>query len=439
MEVYNTLLDKSGPQWSVLAKIADLNERMGNVEKTIETMENLLKIDPSNLNLNKVLIESYLKTNKLGKAEAHLKETLTLYPCDLDLLKYHAELLARSGKWQKSADEFENLLGNPKITLEEKLRIGALFFQQAQADSSFNVDIDKIFSRTATDSTSWQLQAFLGEAALSQDDTLRAIEHFKSSAHLAEWNSQLWIRLGLLLFDIGEYDSVVTEFGVAVENFPDEFVINVVLGLSFSQLNNNVQAEQFLKKSVDLKPNDLTALSALGFTLNQLNKNSDALVYLNRALQIDPDNIQVLGLLGLIHNARKEWNLSDKYYEHALELDSANIVLLNNYAYSLSERGIKLEQALTMVKKAVEAEPDNSAYLDTMGWVYYQLGDYKLAKEYIEKAVSFDDKSADQFEHLGDVLYQLGDADEAKVYWQKALEIEPQNKDLIIKIEKGKL
>ena len=60
---------------------------------------------------------------------------------------------------------------------------------------------------------------------------------------------------------------------------------------------------------------------------------------------------------------------------------------MNNYSYTLAERGERLELALEMAKKAIEQEPDNPSYLDTIGRVYFKLGNYEKAREYISKAV----------------------------------------------------
>ena len=111
----------------------------------------------------------------------------------------------------------------------------------------------------------------------------------------------------------------------------------------------------------------------------------------------------------------------------------------NNYAYSLSERGERLDDALEMVKISIEAEPTNSSYLDTVGWVYYKLGDYAKAKEYIEKAIEVGGESAVMLEHLGDILYKLGKKDSAMEFWQKAFTLDTSNNELKNKIEKGEI
>ncbi len=103
----------------------------------------------------------------------------------------------------------------------------------------------------------------------------------------------------------------------------------------------------------------------------------------------------------------------------------------------MAERGIKLDKALKMVKKAVETEPENSSYLDTIGWVYFKMNNYQEAKKYIEKAIEFDDKNATLLDHLGDVYYKLENKEKAKTLWEGALKLDPKLENIGQKILKG--
>jgi Tfp pilus assembly protein PilF len=140
------------------------------------------------------------------------------------------------------------------------------------------------------------------------------------------------------------------------------------------------------------------------------------------------------------YHAIKEHKLSDEYYEKSLEIDSNNVLILNNYAYYLSVRKIKLEKAKKMSYKCNELEKENGTYQDTYAWVLYELKEYDEAKEWMEKALkNGGDKSAVVVEHYGDILYQLGDVESAIIQWKKAKEFGEESKFLDKKLEDGKL
>ena len=95
-----------------------------------------------------------------------------------------------------------------------------------------------------------------------------------------------------------------------------------------------------------------------------------------------------------------------------------------------------MNKALKMARRAVALEPENGAYLDTIGWIFYKLGNYQEALRFIRQAVSGRENTAEVLEHLGDVYDKLGDTGNARQYWQKALEQEPDNENLKNKLHR---
>jgi tetratricopeptide (TPR) repeat protein len=439
LELYKKVIDKIGPEWNVLVKIAELNERMGNVKETVNTIEAILKLNPSDLRLQKLLIESYIKIDEVEKADKLIDEALASFSDDIGLIEMKASVLLDVGKWKSAYEQYKKLLNNEKINFENKLRVGTIFLSVVEKDSVNLQYAKNIFESLNKDTSDWQVNAYLGEIELRQSNDSIAIQYFKKATDLAEWNSQLWIRLGGLLFDKRKYTQAIKFMSKASEKFPNDFAVNLIYGLSLSQENEHKNAKVYLQRAVRINPSDITALSALGYTLNQLKENEEALGYLNKALALNPNDIQLLGMTALIHDSRENFKMSDSLYIRAMEIDSNNALILNNFSYSLAERNLRLSEALEMSKKAIASEPENPAYLDTIGWIYFKLGDYIKAKSFVEKSIEYDSKSGTVLDHLGDIYFKLGDKKKALEFWQKALKQEPDNKKFLEKIEKGEL
>lgn len=437
LELYNKLIDIVGPEWNVLVSIADLNERMGNVDKTIETVEDLSKLDPTNLQLKKLLIESYLKVQKYQKALDMANDLLIEYPDDLNLLEYRASALVQLDRWEEGAEEYQKLSERDELPLESKIRIGGAFYSHSREDSTSLQRAKKIFTDIDSDTTHWRVKLFLAQIALDENKDSVAVENFYSATELAPWNPQIFMSLGGLLFDKGRYQDAIELIKPAIERFPDEFVLNVILGLSYVQELNYESAEPYLKKALLLNPEDFTALYGYGVTLNQLNKEEEALIYLERAAEQEPENVALLGTIGLINENLGNNEKAEEIYEKALSIDSTNALVLNNYAYALAERDAELERALAMVSSALEFDSTNSSYLDTKGWVYYKLGEYEKAKDYIEKSLETNPENSEVLDHLGDVYFKLGESERAIEHWNKAYELDPEREGLKDKIDKG--
>ncbi len=437
LELYKKVIDLIGPEWSVLVRLVDLNERMRNIDETIKTVEELLKLNPSDLQLQKVLIDSYIKTKNYDNALKLTEESLVSYPDDHNLRELKGNIFLQQSKWKEAYEEYSQLIGDESIPFDDKLKIGSLFLYAADKDSINLKLASNIFKEINKDSLDWQVNAYIGEIELRRKNDSLAVEYFKNAASMAEWNPQLWGRVGGILFDSRKYNEAIEFMSKAAEKFPNDFLINLVYGLSLAQQNLHVDAKIYLQRALNLNPNDLTVLSALGFSLNQLKETEEALKHLNKALAADPDNIQIIGQTALIYESQKDYQISDSLYMHALSIDSTNALILNNYAYSLSERNIKLDEALRMSQRAVEAEPKNSSYLDTIGWIYFMLGDFNKAKDYIEESLKQDSNSTTVIDHLGDVYFKLGDKNKALQQWKRALELDPDNEEIKSKIEKG--
>jgi len=131
---------------------------------------------------------------------------------------------------------------------------------------------------------------------------------------------------------------------------------------------------------------------------------------------------------------------SDSAYNASLNYDATNLYVLNNYSYFLSLRKTDLEKAEEMSLKTVEAQPKNASYLDTYGWILFQLKKYNEAESYLKQSLNNGgDKSGEVLEHYGDVLFETGRPDEALGYWNRALETGEGSNDLEIKIHSRSL
>jgi len=437
IKIYNKLTSILGPDWNVLIRVADLNEKLGQTDQAADALKKLLTIDPSNINIQKLLTQVYLKAKKYDDALKVVNDIIQFTPEDPGARQLKAQIYIDQNDWDSAAKQFAVIMNQPDVKYDNKVQIGIMYFNQSLKDSTLIPVTEKFFKDIDKDSTDWQIKMYLGAILYSEGKDSVAEKYFKEVTELARWNSDGWIRLGGMYFDNQKYAEAEKLMREAIVNFPQDFTINLIMGLALSQQGKNTEAKPYLKKAVDINPGDLNALSGYAFVLSQVNENEDAVKYLKKALALSPDNVNLLGTLGLVYNNMHNDAMSDSIYQKALDIDSTNALVNNNFAYALSERGIRLDDALRMIKIAINADSANSSYLDTMGWVYFKLKKYDLAKEYIKKAINAGGESATTLEHLGDIEFKMGNKKEAKTLWQKAYKLDTSNTDLKSKIEKG--
>jgi len=107
----------------------------------------------------------------------------------------------------------------------------------------------------------------------------------------------------------------------------------------------------------------------------------------------------------------------------------------NALGYSYADRNIKLDEAKTLIDTAIKLSPDDHYILDSLGWVYYRMGDYAKATEALRKAYNIQ-ADPEIAAHLGEVLWKQGQQDEAKKIWEQALKAFPENAVLIATAKK---
>ena len=108
-------------------------------------------------------------------------------------------------------------------------------------------------------------------------------------------------------------------------------------------------------------------------------------------------------------------------FRKVLATDPQNATALNYLGYMLADRGIKLDEALAMIKKAVDLDPANGAYLDSLGWAYFKLGKYDLAEDNLIKASQHIGTDPTVQDHLGDLYQKTGRLKLAAAHWERAL------------------
>ncbi|QMW23117.1 tetratricopeptide repeat protein [Sandaracinobacteroides saxicola] len=120
-----------------------------------------------------------------------------------------------------------------------------------------------------------------------------------------------------------------------------------------------------------------------------------------------------------------DWAAAEPDLRKAVELSPDNATLLNYLGYSLLDRGLKMAEAATLIERALKAEPDNGAIIDSAGWLAYRQGRYDEAVSLLQKAVAAEPADPTIADHLGDALWMAGRRIEARFAWAQAASLEP--------------
>jgi tetratricopeptide (TPR) repeat protein len=136
---------------------------------------------------------------------------------------------------------------------------------------------------------------------------------------------------------------------------------------------------------------------------------------------------------GICYERDGQWPAAEADLRKALTMQPKEAAVLNYLGYSLVDRKERLPEALSLIKQAVEIKPSDGFIVDSLGWAYYRLGDFKNAQGTLERAVELQPADPEINDHLGDAYWQGGRREEARLQWHRALDLKP-TPDLAIKI-----
>ncbi|MCR9131166.1 MAG: tetratricopeptide repeat protein [bacterium] len=403
----NRVLRLTGPNPIVLIRKFQNFEALGVADSALSQLEQLRLVEPDNLNTLNLLANYYEREGASNKAKNVLKDALYRNARDPESLINLAGIYIDEQKWDSAGTLLGNFIEDPIINAEQKFTI-AQFMYARQQDDPQNIQLEietarllELYAKSAPEygpafTLAGQFFSIIGEID-------KALVKLEQANKLLPQDDIAWRQRLQLLLQEQRYEDVISVGLEADQSVPEDAFIQFFIGTAHLLNENSQEAISWLERA-------------------------------SRAPARRPFKSVIYGTLGDSYADQENYENADRVYELALRYDPQNHNAMNNYAYSLSVRETNLERAKELALRAIELAPENAAYLDTVGWVYFKLGDYDRARRFIRASIDTGEASAEVLEHLGDVYEALGNLDEAKKWWKQALELDATRTHLNEKI-----
>jgi tetratricopeptide (TPR) repeat protein len=178
------------------------------------------------------------------------------------------------------------------------------------------------------------------------------------------------------------------------------------------------------------RPARFEPLYRLGSLLRNKERFAEAVSAYDRAVERigkpDRRHWSLFYFRGISLERISQWPRAEKDFLLALDLQPDQPFVLNYLAYSWVEKKLNLDKAKSMLARAVELRPDDGFIVDSLGWVYYRLGEYKKGVKFLERAVELRSQDPVINDHLGDAYWRVGRRQEARFQWRRALSLKPE-------------
>ncbi len=369
--------------------------KLNESDSAVSVLEHIYQLDPDNPTAIHTLGEYYESTGKQQKAKSLYRHALQDMPGKMYLIMHLAGIYLNEARWDSAGVLLESVVSDQNVDPAKKVKLIDQIIKETQKKNHSAI-LDSLSGRLIhsflnTNPDNATAHAIAARYQLTQGDRSGAIREFQTSVKLDSTNDVVWQQLIQLQYSQRNYDHVITTGQKAARSVPDNTFIQFAVGSAYMMKGHASQAIPWLKRATTLPAR----------------RNFKSVIY---------------STLGDACSAVGDTAAADSSYQQAILINPVNDNALNNYAYFLAVQGKQLDRARTMALKAISIAPDNPAYLDTIGWVFYKQGNYAKARDYILKSIKNNPSDADVMEHLGDVYQQMNDMNDARYWWQKAFQ-----------------
>ncbi|MGH7256559.1 MAG: tetratricopeptide repeat protein [Nitrospirales bacterium] len=369
-----------------------------------------------------------VETNRPEQAIVRFTEAINIEPSFEPAYTALASVFEAQEQGEKAAEVYRQYLDkvNPR-SMEVRHHLVRLYISQKSYERAL-AEVDAILKEDPQNLDA-RLRAGLIYGELKQYS--KAIEELR--AILAVRPTELRVRdyLGLIYEELKEYDHAIAAYEENLKLQPAYVDGRLHLGFLLYRLKRYPEAIGHLTEAVNLNPKKPEAAILLGLTYLQSDRYREASEAFEEGIRHNPDNADLHFNLGTAYDKLDRFEDLVQAMEAALRLNPDHADALNYLGYSYAERGVKIQEALTLIQRALSLKPDNGYYVDSLGWALFKLGKHEEALAEIKCAASLVGDDPVIFEHLGEIYLVMNRMEEAKEAWVRALELDPSNRDLI--------
>ena len=366
----------------------------GKGEEAAASLERAIAVNASFEPAYLALASIYESRQAKDRAVAVLRKYLqTVNPRNRDVRHQLVRLYVAAKDYQGARKELNDLLAEDPSDLDAQLRLALLYGEEKEYPKA----IDQLTQILKVRPTELKIRDYLGFLYEESKDTKKAIETYTFNVQLEPSFFEGHLHLGLLFYRLKQFPEAIMHLNQALTINPKQPEAHIVLGLTYLQQEQFDEAARTLEEGISQNPKSADLHFNLGTVYDKLNRFEDVVRVMETAIKLEPHHADALNYLG----------------------------------YSYAERGVKIDQALSLTKQAVALKPSNGYYIDSLAWALFKSGLVTEALTEMKRAVALAGDDPVLYEHLGDIYAKQRNLSDARESWLHALELDPSNNKLM--------
>jgi tetratricopeptide (TPR) repeat protein len=385
--------------------------------------------DPDETSYRRGLAQTLLLEGKLTGALQQYQRLTQAEPESPENYLRAAQICRRLGRLDEAEKDLlqakELAPGNLEVLYNEAL----LYETQGRFDDAARILSDSIAQVKARPAESGSdalaiLYELLGGIYRDKGDTANAVQAYQDLGNLDPAQAK---RANVMVIDAYRAGRQTTEAMAEVRKDlaadPSERSYQFAYAMLLADQGQTADAVKYLQGMVRGNADDLDVYLNMAQVQERARQYDAALQSATQAETLahsDADRLPAWFLIGAVYERQKKFDLAETEFKKVIAQDPDNAEAQNYYGYMLADRGIRLDEAISLIQRALEEDPGNGAFLDSLGWAYYKQNNLVQAQKYMEQAASRQPHDPTILDHLGDVYLKLGQSDHAAQVWERA-------------------
>lgn len=259
----------------------------------------------------------------------------------------------------------------------------------------------------------------------STDQTDEAVNTYRQ---ILELDSTLGPRIEAQIIDAyrtgKEFNKAQQEMDAAAQKYPDEKIIRLSRATLLAEMGKSDEAANDLKKMLggDDDRDLYVSLAEVYDKGKRFDDMAKALDQAEKLSQSDDEKENIWFMRGAMFERQKKVDRAEVEFRKVLKVNPESSGAMNYIGYMLADRNMRLQESFDLINKALDQDPGNGAYLDSLGWVLYRMGRYDEAEKQLRRALEKTPRDPTVHDHMADVLMKQSKVREAVAQWERSLQ-----------------
>ncbi|MGA3054335.1 MAG: tetratricopeptide repeat protein [Candidatus Korobacteraceae bacterium] len=408
-------------------------EQEKDYKKAIDAYRRSTELDHDNLDSVRGLAQNLMNDGQTDAALEQYKVIADADPSDAQTYMRIAEIDRRDGKFDQALEALKKATAVVPDSLEVQYNIAVIDEAQGKYEDAIQI-LNQLLQKTEHDgeysvpdkNNRAVFLERLGTVYREANKHQQAVETFRKMLDLGDENAIRGYQQIVETYRDNKQWQMATEAAAeAAKKYPNDRGLQMVSASQQADMGKSEVAIEHVKSLLKGNADDREVYIALAQMCSRVKDWPKAEENISKAIDLSSkpeDKDYAIFVQGSVYERQKKYDLAEEAFRKVLADDPKNAMTLNYLGYMLADRDTRVEEALGYIRRAVALDPQNGAYLDSLGWAYYKLGKYDLAEENLRRASERISTDPTVHQHLGELYQRTGRLKLAASNYERSLE-----------------